>query len=138
MEFIEANINWDLLQGEQLQVLLDIGRAEQANIPEGQPSFIDVNLLNAIVILSMLHQGPQAVLDRFVTDAVRLGGGRVIQMIDPDLDNLIPNPAAAIAEFKRVLRMRLAQEQAAAHGGARKTRRVKKGITMRRNVRRTR
>jgi hypothetical protein len=140
LEFIEANINWDLpALAEQLQVLLDIGRAEQANIPEGQPSFIDVNLLNAIVILSMLHQGPQAVLDRFVTDAVRLGGGRVIQMIDPDLDNLMPNPAPAIAEFKRVLRMRLAQEQAQApHGGARKTRRVKKGITMRRNVRRTR
>ena len=118
--------------------MLDIGRAEQANIPEGQPGFIDVNLLNAIVTLSILHQGPAAVLETFVVDAVRLGGGRVIQMIDPDLNNLHPNPAQAIAEFKRVLRMRLPQAQAQAHGGVRKTRRVKKGITMRRNIRRTR
>jgi hypothetical protein len=71
---------------EKLQNLLDIARFEQADIPEGQPGLIDVNLVNALAILTIVTHEEYWRSNLF--RGIVLGGRRVLNAIDPDLGPL--------------------------------------------------
>jgi hypothetical protein len=85
----------DELPGE-IESLLNIALAEQANIPEGAPAQIDVNIVNAMATYAIGN--PQRDYRRQLRNAVILGGGRVFRAIDPDLTP--PVTAAAVDALK--------------------------------------
>ena len=69
---------------DQIEMLLNIARAEQVNIPEGGPAQIDINLINALAAYAVASPA-QLHPRRHLIEGVTLGGGRVFRAIDPDL-----------------------------------------------------
>jgi hypothetical protein len=84
---------------DQIEMLLNIGQAEQANIAEGAPAQIDINIVNAMA--TYVVAGPVHHYHIGLRQAVILGGGRVFTGIDPDLGPHVT--AAAVAGLKRYI-----------------------------------
>jgi len=117
---------------EKIEILISIARAELAGLPEGQPAYIDLNLVNATATYALAVAGAERGLaTAILVNAVALGGATVYNGIDPDIG---PENVDALAQLKRDVAAAAAPAPAAAPAqGGRKNQsfRRRRGRTLR-------